>query len=207
MYDASLVGMTQGQSGFPQNSSGYIKSDRPLLQELVERVSSHVLHDEVDQASLTLYSIDRNDVGMIQLGRSLGLLLKPGNELGIVRHIRRQHLDGNLPLQYQVLSQEDHSHAAPPEQLDDLVTASQCAREPLCQLIGWVRRTDMGDFTRWGAAVGAEAAIHRERRVTPGTLVHRMAPFCLSAPRCLPADILAKPAGRLQFVPTAAQME
>src|SRR6185312_6200407 len=100
--------MTQSHGSIPKNASSQINGQRALLKALLQRAAVNVLHDEVVEPGLALYPIDRNDVGMIELGRRLGFLLEAMDHLGVVRGLGWEHFDGHLPLEYQVLGQEYH---------------------------------------------------------------------------------------------------
>src|SRR6185503_12878797 len=173
--------MTQSHGSIPKNASSQINGQRALLQALLQRAAVDVLHDEVVEPGLALYPVDGNDVGMIELGRRLGFLLEAMDHLGVVRGLRRKHLDRHLPLEHQVLRQEHHGHATPAEQSDDLIAAGQSAGQTVLQLIGWIGRDAMRDFPRRRSAVGTEPSIRGEWRMAPGALAHR-APLCPTGP-------------------------
>ena len=202
------MGVAQGQRGFAQHPASQIDRKRAILQQLLQRVSGDVLHHEVDEPGLALDPIDRNDVGMVELGRRLGFLVEARNQLGVVRHLRRQYLDCHLALQRQVLGQEHDRHAAPPQQAGDLVAPGESPRETLPQLVGGVGRAHVRHLTRWGAAVGAEAAVYRKRSVALGAVAHRTPLRARGAPgdfeEALPTTGLG---GRVHETPTAAQSE
>ena len=107
---------------------------------------------------------------MVELGGGLGFLLKAGHQLGIPGHVRRQHLDRHLPLQHEVLSQEDHSHAAATKESGDLVATLKGAREAHFELI------EVGVvFDREGTAVGAVTA-NGDRSMALGAVAQRSPP-------------------------------
>ena len=169
------MGVAQRQRGLAQHPASQIDRERALLQHLLQRPSGDVLHHEVIEPGFALDPVDRNDVGMVELGGGLGFLLEARDQLGVVRHLRRQHLDRHLPLQRQVLGQEHDRHASASQQAGDLVAPGESTRETLSQLVEWVRRATVIELTRWGAAMGAEAAVHRKRGVALGALAHHWA--------------------------------
>jgi len=56
-------------------------------------------HHEEDEVVLFLDRIDGNDVRMVELRGRLGLAEEAGLDVGAERQLRRQHLDGHVPLQ------------------------------------------------------------------------------------------------------------
>jgi hypothetical protein len=100
-----------------------------------------------------------------------------------VGNVRREHLDGDLALKHQILGQKHHGHSPAPQQPNDFVSAGQGAYQPLPQLISRVCRTGVAELAGGSTAMGAEAAIHRKGRVTPGALVHRVHPGTTGAIR------------------------
>ena len=115
MHDAALMRVAQGTGRFPQDALDLGHRQRPLLVEQVfERRAGDVLHYEVVEPALTLHAIDRDDVRMVQLGGGLRFLLEPSHDLVVLRDVGRQHLDRDVALEGEVVSQEHGAHPALP---------------------------------------------------------------------------------------------
>ena len=65
--------------------------------------------------------VDRDDVGMIQLGDGLGLVLKP-QQLGLRRDAARlDQLEGDVPVECDLQGLVNHPHPAPPQLVEDII--------------------------------------------------------------------------------------
>ena len=90
MHDAALVGVPQGARGLPQDPLDVGDGERVLLvEQVLQRGPRDVLHHEVVEAALALDPVDRNDVGVVELGGGLRLLLKAAHHLVVLRDIGR----------------------------------------------------------------------------------------------------------------------
>ncbi len=121
--DAALVGVVDG--------IGDLRNDPRGLARVVLEVSEGFLHPPtVDQlhAEIALILeganlVDRDNAGVVECGDGFGFVLKTAElilagELGVA-----DHLQGDLPVQSDLLGPVDHSHAAPPEEADQFVVA------------------------------------------------------------------------------------
>src|SRR5439155_1700099 len=82
VHDATLMGVPQGAGRFPENPLDLRHGERLLLvQQILERRARDVFHDEVVEPALTLDAVDGNDVGVVELGGGLGLLLEAAYDL------------------------------------------------------------------------------------------------------------------------------
>src|SRR6266566_5105759 len=69
VHDAALMGVPQSAGRFPENPLDLGYGERLLLvEQVLERRARDVLHDEVIEPALTLDAVDRNDVGVVELG-------------------------------------------------------------------------------------------------------------------------------------------
>jgi hypothetical protein len=158
----ATVGVAQGQGGLPQDVADLVHRQSSAGQHLLERLTGHVFHDDVHQARFVLDPVDRDDAGMVQLGRGLGLPLESGDQLPVASHVRWQDLDRHPTFEHQIFRQEHRGHAAPAQKAKNLVATLQASGEPFLQLVGIVRR-----------AAGAVQIVHRDWRMTPGTAAHQ----------------------------------
>jgi hypothetical protein len=79
------------------------------------------LHDQERMTVLLPDLMDRADIGMVQSRGRLRLPLEAGQGLGVFGDVLRQKLQGDKPVQGQVLGLVDHTHTAATELLDDAV--------------------------------------------------------------------------------------
>src|SRR5262249_39272867 len=93
-----------------------------LVQHLVQSQARDELHDVVVQAVLRADAEDRDDVGVVQAGGRLRLPLEP-LALAVVKEELRQHLQGDVPAQGDLLGLIDDAHAAPADLAQDAVVA------------------------------------------------------------------------------------
>ena len=77
-------------------------------------------HDEV-LAFVMIDLVDRADAGMVEGRGGPGLALKAFEHGRVLRHLRRQELDGDVPAELGVLRLVDDAHAATAELRGDLV--------------------------------------------------------------------------------------
>jgi hypothetical protein len=105
------------------------------LQPDVQSVAVDELHDEGERArssrKIGWYLFDPvnlRDVLMVERGQDLCLAPKSREPLVVVRDIRGQHLDGDIPVQAQVARTVHGAHAAFAELGEDLEGAELCAR-------------------------------------------------------------------------------
>ena len=126
MDDAALGGVSQRAAGLDQQPADLGRVQLlPILHDGGERSAAQVLHHEVDHPARATDPVNRNDVGMLELGGGTGLALKALDELGVERERERQHLDGHLALERPVARAVDHRHAPAPQLLQDLVLGGE----------------------------------------------------------------------------------
>src|SRR5438270_3746608 len=86
-----------------------------------ERLAPQKLHDEVDDATRFPDAVDRDDVGMLELGRRAGFALEALDEFLVEREGERQHLDRDFAVELLFLRLEDDRHAPAAELFEDFV--------------------------------------------------------------------------------------
>jgi hypothetical protein len=87
-----------------------------------------VLHRVVVDTLLAADREDRHDVGVMQLGRGLGLGLEPPQPVGVERRGERQHLQRHLTVERDLLGLVDDSHSAPADLAEDAEVAQHRCR-------------------------------------------------------------------------------
>ncbi len=91
--------------------------------QLLERAAAHVLHGDEVHPILLRDLVNRDDVGMIQRGRSLSFVHEPPPAVGIGDLVRRQNLQRNKAIEPGVARLPHLAHASRAEQRDDFVRA------------------------------------------------------------------------------------
>ena len=94
-----------------------------LVQHLVESQPRDELHDVVVQPVLFADAEDRDDVGVVQPGGRLRLALEPLLLPGIAEELPRQHLEGHVSAERDLLGLVDDAHAAAADFAQDAVIA------------------------------------------------------------------------------------
>ena len=167
VHDAALVRVAQRARRLPQHPLDVVGGEWLLLLEhVLQRCAGDVLHHEVVEAALALDPVDRDDVGVVELGRGLRFLLESLDYLRVLRNVGWQDLDGDLAVERQVVRKEDRPHPALPHHPLDLVLALHDALQPGLQAL------ELGAGARGRAAAGlvrpaseAELAVIRQRGV------------------------------------------
>jgi hypothetical protein len=112
--DALPVGMLQRRAELPGGADDHVKALRPAL---VQRDALYQFHHDVGQhllAGCFLHCrlpgvVDGDDVGVVEPGGRAGFPQQAGASLGSQRRLA-EHLDGDIPLQEDVVGAVDHPH-------------------------------------------------------------------------------------------------
>ena len=136
--DAHPVAVVQRREDALGDAGGLVGVHRGLLvQDLAQGLALHQLHDDVGQRDrrapglegLVLAGVvDRDDGGVVEPGRGLGLAAEPGQECGVAGQVRAQHLDGDGAPEAGVLAGVDLGHATPADEAADLVATAEQSR-------------------------------------------------------------------------------
>jgi len=110
---AVAVGEGQGGRDVGRDVGRPIRMDTTLgAEHLGQAPPLHILHDDEVGAPLLAPVVHADDVGMVQVGGPLCLSTKTLHEIGIVRELVEQDLDGDRTVQEEVTGQEDIGHTA-----------------------------------------------------------------------------------------------
>src|SRR5450631_4868544 len=101
---------------------------RAALQELAQRVALKQLGDEVGRAFEAAELEDGEDVGVVESGGGLCLLLETAQTVGVLRDKGRKNLDGNFAFEDRVAGTVDLAHSAGTERTEDFIAIQPCAR-------------------------------------------------------------------------------
>ena len=128
MDDPFLVCCLQRLCNFCGDLQDLLQRQRPPTQPVHQHFTFHVFHNyEVLTFELTDF-VDVADIGMIQSGCGTGLAQETLLSDRILLHLRWQELQGDFPIQRNVLCQIHHSHAA----FADFLHNSVVQQRPAC---------------------------------------------------------------------------
>ena len=100
---------------------GVLSLSRLFSAGVAAAVGSLILAIDERHAVIRTEVVDREDVGVRQRRDCLGLAFEPGEVLGVLGHLARQHLDRNLTIEFGVDCTPNLTHAAFADLLDDSV--------------------------------------------------------------------------------------
>ena len=98
---------------------------RELREALLERHALDELHDDILRIAAVPHIIHRDDVRLREHGDGVCLRLKAVFQLGILRHLITQDLDGDIAVQLMAHGLINDRHAAAADDLQDLVAIVQ----------------------------------------------------------------------------------
>ena len=89
VHDASMVSHAQRAADLIHDAHRLVEVERAVDEAILDRSSAQPSHHEVPgQARLAPEVVQRHDVGMLEAGDELRLVLEPANEHGVVRRGR-----------------------------------------------------------------------------------------------------------------------
>ena len=124
MNDAVLV-FRQRVTGLDGQIERPPQFERTVLQQVAQRLPTHVLHDDVGASVSLADVVDGGDVRMIDGGREAGFLNEALASIVVLGQGRRNELERGLSMQLLVFNEEDFAHPALAEALDDAVVANR----------------------------------------------------------------------------------
>jgi hypothetical protein len=92
-------------------------------QESCQASAAHVLQNQIGQSIVFADLEDLNDVGMVELRGSLSFSAEPFSFAGAGVLTRKDHFQGDDPVQVRLPGLVNDSHAAAAQLLDDVVGA------------------------------------------------------------------------------------
>jgi hypothetical protein len=84
------------------------RADPTVLDELVERRALHQLHRD----GIALEAVDLRDIGVVQRREHPGFALEAREALEVAREDGRQHLDGDVAAELEIMGAIDLAHSA-----------------------------------------------------------------------------------------------
>lgn len=91
------VGEATGDGGDEVESDGWV--DGLLMGRVIEGLSLHELHDNIEHSLNVAEVVDRDKVGVIEAGHRLGLGFKRGAELGVIAELAGEDFDGDVAIE------------------------------------------------------------------------------------------------------------
>ena len=129
------VGVVEGQGGVARDGDGLLDRKGLLAVEPVaEGLALHVRHDVEEELVSPAGVVQRQDVGVVQLGGDLDFSQEPVRPDG-GRQLGSEHLDGHLPAVLEIVGEVDRGHPPAAELPLDGVAPGEGGVEAL-QLIG-----------------------------------------------------------------------
>lgn len=170
MDDAVAVRIRERVGQIGEQRPRRVRFDPPLqAQSRRERLAGDVAHDEVHETVDLAKREERHDVRMIEARRRSRFAPEAFAEVRRSGVLGREHLDGHVAIERELVRQIDRAHAAASEQPFDAVLEADCAFEGVPQRIGRgvLRRLDAratleaeaGFIGEGGAALAAFHAI------------------------------------------------
>ena len=102
----------------------------PLRQQLAQVLALEQLHGHVGHAALLAEVVDRDDVGVVEPGRGLRLVLEALAGAWVLAQLAEHDLDRDVAPEHGVVGAEDLAHGARADLADDLVLADLAELHP-----------------------------------------------------------------------------
>ncbi len=122
----ALMGEAERGGHVGRDLGGAIGQDRALAaDDLSERATLDVLHDDEVRAVLLAPVVDRDDVGVAEVGGGLCLAAEALDEVAVGRQFGEEDLERDLPVEHEVVGQVDLGHATSRQVAQDLVPSAE----------------------------------------------------------------------------------
>src|SRR2546425_7863188 len=94
VHDPALVRVREGPGDLDEDLADFGRGERAARGEHArERLAAQELHDEVDDAAALADAVDRDDAGVLELGRGAGLALEALDEIFVEGEGKPQDVD------------------------------------------------------------------------------------------------------------------
>ncbi len=135
MDDLLLVGVVKRVGHLLENHDCFVeRQPLALLQHFLQRAPFQELHCVPEKLASGRNPVDGNDVGMIQGRGGLRFPLEAFDAVA-ERQLRRQHLDGHLAVQGQLVGEVHHRHSAAAERTPNLKLADGVLPQQLLHVL------------------------------------------------------------------------
>ena len=126
MYDAGCVGGSDsGQKG-RKDRDDLVVAERAPFESLAQRLPRHHLHHEVRRPGKTQSKVvDRDDVGVSQLGHQLRFALEALHRLVVLAQLAVENFDRHFATELLVESRVDRAHGSRSQDAVKSVLAAQ----------------------------------------------------------------------------------
>ena len=144
------------------------------LHPRAERRAAQELHHDVRLVVLLGELEDRDDVAVLQLGGGPRFAIEARPHLlGVFREVGEHHLDRDFAIEHRIEAAIEHTHAAAPDALEDLVAADLVGHGGLCHHESFFVTSRSGATRRWSSTHRAQHSSRRRPRAVavcaPGT--------------------------------------
>jgi len=125
MDDALVVGFFEGLCDLQGDGGGFRRGQRTGAQFGCEGFASDQLHDDVVGAIVLDDVVDGSDVGMIKAGEHAGFAAEAVSRIFVGEDAGREHLDGDVTLEFFVARAIDDTHAACSKLAEDAIAIEE----------------------------------------------------------------------------------
>ena len=150
MNDALGVSRVEGVGNLDPKREQSVHSIGAIADDVLQRGSVEVLHDDERLAVLLADVVDRADIRMIERRRSLGFAAKPFERLPILSDVFREKFQRDKAVEARVLRFVNNTHAAAAQLLDDAVMRDNLANHSPPPDWAEILRLEVGQVTRIG---------------------------------------------------------
>ena len=132
-----LVPVRQAVGRLPDMVRGGLEVQRPLrIDHLLKVLPVDVLHDDEIAAAFGVDAVRPDDVGMVEGGDGSGLGEEPFQGVGVLADLPGKDFQRHSAVHLDVFAEEHASHAAAPQQFDQLVLTQKEGTSSRQQLAG-----------------------------------------------------------------------
>ena len=131
MDDALVVRLLERLGDLLRDLERLVDGDRAAREPLLEVFALDELESEERLPVGLLEPVDRGDVRVVEGGEKVRLALEAAQALGVLRHLRRQHLDRHVAVEVRVGGPVHLAHAPGPERRRDPVVRQRLADQPI----------------------------------------------------------------------------
>jgi hypothetical protein len=121
------VGKMNGQGDYSDEFGCFSRSDGPRPGDVFQSIARHVFHDDERSALVLAYVVHCDNVRVLQLSRSSGLIVDSLFRWLASQMAEGHELYGNNSVQFRLTGFVNHSHAAPTYLLQKFVLSDSQA--------------------------------------------------------------------------------
>jgi hypothetical protein len=123
--DALAVGVVEGIGGAAEDGDETLVGQPPAAQQARQGAAGDEPHGHPRDAALDAEGVDGDDVRVFEPRHDLRFATEPLARTLVVEELARQDLQGDVAVEGGLVGPVDRGHAAPPERLDDAISAER----------------------------------------------------------------------------------